>query len=580
MAEPIGNLLVRIGADASGLKKGVSDSRSALDGLSSRVRSGATDLVKYGSVAAAAGIALTVALVNKGRHAADEQAKLAQKLGTTVEAMANLERAGQLTGVSMNTIATAARTLDVNMAQAERGTAAQADAFRALGVSMDALRKMPVDQRIATINEALRNNVDASQRAAVAADIFGSRNAQALSLIDTSVLTTAAREAQIFGTALSDVDAAKVEIANDAFSRIQMALDGLAKQLAVRFAPVLQAIGDMFLSTAEEAGGMGAIADRVFKGMVSGVGFVLDAIRGLQVVVKGIQLAFSAIGTVFSQVATRIIDAWTHVVEMIAGGAKNIARGVNLVLEPFGKAIPMDLFDSVIAGTEKTRVAMAQIRESSLEATKTIGSEMHELMMQQMPSEALKEKIAEYQGITDEAAAFELERRAQHQMDLTEIEDEGADARIDTAKREARSREQILKGAWDALTTLMNSRSRKLFEIGKVAAISQALVSTYQGAAEALKLGWPLGPPAAAAITTAGLAQIQNIKSQSFGGGGGGGGGSSSTQQVNAAATPTQTQSNITYVRGVDPMQMFSGQQLIDIVNDASDRGSVLRMEM
>jgi hypothetical protein len=574
MAEAIGNLLVRIGADTSGLKKGVSDSQSSLSKLSSSVRSGATDLVKYGSVAAAAGIALTAALVNKGRHAADEQAKLAQRLNTTVEAMANLERAGQLTGVSMNTIATAARTLDVNMAKAEQGTAAQASAFAALGVSMDTLRKMPVDQRIATINEALRNNVDATQRAAVAADIFGSRNAQALSLIDTSVLTTAAREAQIFGTALSDIDAAKVEIANDAFSRIQMALDGLAKQLAVRFAPVLQAIGDMFLSAAEDAGGMGTIADRVFKGMVSGVGFVLDAIRGLQVVVKGIQLAFSAVGTVFSQVATRIIDGWTHVVEMIAGGAKNIAKGVNLVLEPFGKAIPMDLFDSVIAGTEKTRAAMADIRESSLAATQTIGAEMHELMMQQMPSEALKEKIAEYQGITDEAAAFELERRAKHQMDLTEIEEAGADARIETAEREGRTREQILKGAWDALTTLMNSRSRKLFEIGKVAAISQALVSTYQGAAEALKLGWPLGPPAAAAITTAGLAQVQNIKAQSFGGGGKGGGGGSVTQNINAQSEPVRQPERNVFIRGLNPGDLFSGEQVMNLFNQAVEDGA------
>jgi hypothetical protein len=574
MAEAISNLLVRIGVDASEFRKGLNGAKAETRTFASQVGSSTRHLVQFGSAAAAAGVALTIALVNKGRNAVDEQAKLAQRLNTTVEAMANLERAGQLTGVSMNTIATAARTLDVNMAKAEQGTAAQADAFAALGVSMDTLRKMPVDQRIATINEALRNNVDASQRAAVAADIFGSRNAQALSLIDTSVLTTAAREAQIFGTALSDIDAAKVEIANDAFSRIQMALDGLAKQLAVRFAPVLQAIGDMFLSAAEDAGGMGTIADRVFKGMVSGVGFVLDAIRGLQVVVKGIQLAFSAVGTVVSQVLTRILDGFIWITESAAKMVRNIIDGANKILEPFGKAIPTTLHDSIIAGTEIASKAMADIRESSLAATQTIGAEMHELMMQQMPSEALKEKIAEYQGITDEAAAFELERRAKHQMDLTEIEEAGADARIETAEREGRTREQILKGAWDALTTLMNSRSRKLFEIGKVAAISQALVSTYQGAAEALKLGWPLGPPAAAAITTAGLAQVQNIKAQSFGGGGKGGGGGSVTQNINAQSEPVRQPERNVFIRGLNPGDLFSGEQVMNLFNQAVEDGA------
>lgn len=92
---------------------------------------------------------------------------------------------------------------------------------------------------------------------------------------------------------------------------------------------------------------------------------------------------------------------------------------------------------------------------------------------------------------------------------------------------EARFRQQ-LQGAqmvFGNLSTLMNTESRRLFEIGKVAAIAEATVAGIESTIHAYKFGTKIGGPAtgAAFAATAAAAtgvKIQQLQSQQFGGGG------------------------------------------------------------
>jgi hypothetical protein len=78
-----------------------------------------------------------------------------------------------------------------------------------------------------------------------------------------------------------------------------------------------------------------------------------------------------------------------------------------------------------------------------------------------------------------------------------------------------------------------------MFTVGKAAAIASALMSTYQGAAQAMKdVPYPFNIAAAASVIAAGMVQVQNIRSTSFGGGGGGGAPSSGTPATNAGGGP------------------------------------------
>jgi len=105
-----------------------------------------------------------------------------------------------------------------------------------------------------------------------------------------------------------------------------------------------------------------------------------------------------------------------------------------------------------------------------------------------------------------------------------------ADRRVAIAKKKAEKEKQIeqaksaaLSGIFSNLGSLMNAKSKRLFEIGKKASIASALINTYQAITKTMaSVPYPWNIGLAAAQGIAGMVQVQNIRSQSYSGGGGG----------------------------------------------------------
>lgn len=275
---------------------------------------GKTIGIALGAGATAAATAL-VLVVNKQRDLIDQQAKAAQMLDTTYTSLANLGRAGELGGVGMEKIEAASRQLNLNIGRAIGGTKAQAEAFERLGLSAQDVYELPLDQRIATINQALRDNVQASERASVAADIYGAKNAKAIQQLDPGTIAEAARQVELFGLNLSDVDAAKVEMANDALSTFGLLGDGFAKQLTVELAPILKAVGDLFLESAEEAGGLGNVVQDSVQTAVNALAFLADAADGVK---RVFELAADAIITGFSKASSIVANNAASILNVVS----------------------------------------------------------------------------------------------------------------------------------------------------------------------------------------------------------------------------------------------------------------------
>jgi hypothetical protein len=593
------DLVAKVGGFVEGLSKAERESKkrsSAIQKNIRQIRSGLDSAAKASAGFAAAYVASVVLTVNKGREAADQQAKLAQRFNTTSEAIGTLTRAGQLTGTTLEQIGTAGRQLDVNLGKAAQGVGAQADAIEKLGLSAQKLQSMSLEDRIAAINEALRTNVSASERAAVAADLFGSRSAQAISLIDTSVIETARKESELFGHALSAVDLAQIEIGNDAFGRISSAVEGFSKQLALQFAPVLQAIGDLFLDVAEDAGGMGNIAGRSFDSIVKGVAFAANAADGLK--------------RTFSLAADTIIMVTSK-------AAQYLATVYATILEQISKLPGVDFSDTAASLREFSKTSQGIVSEAMTNMSETIAAPF--------AGDMLKEKIAEYQDITAAAAAMEIERRGAFQAQITEIDAKAAGKRLSTAITEqhrlgeqfvnqqimldeafenrllseeayhdmstankqafedgitaienqaAADRMGAAKNILGQLSTLMNGHSRKLFEVGKVAAIAGAIVSGIEATQDAFKWGMKIGgPPLAGAFAGAAAlatgARIQQIARTKFGGGSSG---VSNTQSVSAGAAPAMTTQDQmptrnVYFSGISPDEFYRGDMIIEAID-------------
>ena len=178
-----GDVEVRIGADDAGLSRGLKRADKAVAGFSSRAKSLIGVATKIQAVMAAVGASVGVALVSRANAAIDAQAKLAQTLGTTSASLATLTRAGDLSGVSMSSVEQATKDLARRLSQAAGDTGPAVDALKRLGLTAQELMGMPLDERIATINQAILDFIPAAERAAVAGQLFGEEGSLAMQRI-------------------------------------------------------------------------------------------------------------------------------------------------------------------------------------------------------------------------------------------------------------------------------------------------------------------------------------------------------------------------------------------------------------
>jgi hypothetical protein len=241
---------------------------SEMDMANARVAAFARRATLAAAAATAALAAAGGAMIRSGLQTVDAQAKLAASLDTTVASIQVLERAGDLAGVSMGQVEQATVQLTRRLSQAASGTGPAVDALHRLRLSAEDLQSMPLDERIATIQEALGQFVPEAERAAVASQLFGDRAALVFTRIDTATLRQASDDVRDFGVVVSEQDASQIERTNDAISRLGMIWRGLSNQLAVAAAPALEAVADAVAAMARTTGPIG----KAIQGLFANIG--------------------------------------------------------------------------------------------------------------------------------------------------------------------------------------------------------------------------------------------------------------------------------------------------------------------
>ena len=82
-----------------------------------------------------------------------------------------------------------------------------------------------------------------------------------------------AAEAEHLGISITRVDAAKIELANDAVTRAKSVFTGLGNQLATSFSPLIMTVADNFRQAALDNEDFGSIGERrCSSALLSGYG--------------------------------------------------------------------------------------------------------------------------------------------------------------------------------------------------------------------------------------------------------------------------------------------------------------------
>jgi hypothetical protein len=254
MNSVIGSLRANLGLDSAQFERGAKRSQSASDQLKA-------NLAKMGAAAVAAGAALA-AMAQRGAAEVDRLAKAGRRIDTTVTGMRALELAAGEAGVGVDSLADAVQNLDREVASGGKGAAA---AMERLGISAKDLQGLEADQKLALIADRVKEMGLSTGEATALLREFGIRNRDMILLLmqGGDALRNARNDIQDYGLAMSRVDAAAIETANDQIGRLRLASQFLQQELARNLMPTFGMLAQSITDSLKEGGKLRAVLQAI-----------------------------------------------------------------------------------------------------------------------------------------------------------------------------------------------------------------------------------------------------------------------------------------------------------------------------
>lgn len=336
----IGDLVAHLKVNSSAWSSGLDRSKGKLDKFEKSSTSSVSKIsAGFAKLAAVAGAAFAsaqlVSGINKSMQAIDKLAKTADKLGLTTEALAGLRHAAELTGAGTQTLDMGLQRMTRRIADASVGTGEAVKALDELGLSAQSLAAMSPDQQFSEIARAMANVDGQSNKVRLAFKLFDS---EGVNLVNTLALGAdglqdVQDEAGRLGLAINRIDAAKVEMANDAITKMQSAFGGVVNTLAIELSPVILSVTNQFTqmgigatdATKEIGGGM--------RSLMQGIAFGADVLGGFTLMWEQMKVvAVKSIGDILRDIQT-MGNHIVSVFNMIPGVALEVPKGIEMAVK-------------------------------------------------------------------------------------------------------------------------------------------------------------------------------------------------------------------------------------------------------
>lgn len=619
MTTKIGDLAVRIFADTGELSTGLGKAKEGLKEVASEARAGATTIAKYGAAAAAAGAAMSAAMVVTSANAAKEIKNLSAIANTSTSTFQKMAFGAKSVGIEQDKLSDILKDFNDRVGDFNAtGGGPMADFFEQIaprvGVTAEAFKNLSGDQALQLYVSSLEKANLSQADMVFYMEAMASDSTALLPLLKNNgkALAEQAKRAEELGLALSDMDTERLVQLERRISDSKEVFSSLTDEISAKLSPAIMAATSDLESMIKDAGGVGEVASNAFNKIIDAGAFVADAI-------DGIGRTFEVLGKTAAVVGLGIGQAMLEVADFIVNrpvqAANELIEVLNTIptidiqpisLTGFGETIQSEL------GTIKSAIDIGLSDIDAVLQRPLAGSafkkyvENAKAASDEAAKSALDGKKREHDGmvewnaIIDEELAAQRESKRQKAIEedafLNELTADGERIRYDIAAESAQKQRMLeeMEGAnrraalgnlMDNLASLMGSKSRKMFEIGKVAAIASTVVSTMQGAQNAYTalagipvVGPALGVAAAGAAIAAGAVRVQAINAQSFSKGTVSGAAANSTAENigNQVSGGQSGPSQVQYIQGINPGDLYSGTQLVDLINNAQENGARL----
>jgi len=528
------------------------------------------------SLGVAIGVNAFVSQVRAASEAADAAAKMGDRFSIATQSAVGMSVAVEMAGGSQEGLVSALRKTTSSVAEAAMKAGETRTAFTQLGLSATELSRLPVDQQFERIVDSLGKVENATLRNALGNQVLGKSYGEVAGLVaeGSDAIRQATEDATAWGLALSRVDAAKVEAANDAMTRVQNAARGLFTTISVALAPAIKMVADYFADSAKAANGYKEEVVSGSEWVAQAIAYSANAVHFLQQAWAGVKLAVglaldfviqsvASMDQVYTDFMNKFADSWvgkklgmekreysaflTEMSEISATRVEELKQEAFAMVEAGWPA------EKILAKYREVQAQMQAEAEATARNRQGTGGEVAVIK----DDDAAKRELAWQQGVAARLAKLqeanmteaEIERgkltviqndlqfaldmrfiteqqyhdllqqeQLKHEAKLGNVMAQGALARQKFVQMSAMQQTQTVLGEMVRMTQGVATHSRAMFEINKVAGVASAIINTYEGVTLALaKYPGPIGIAMAGITLAAGLAQVDAISSAQFG---------------------------------------------------------------
>ncbi len=400
----IANLSVKLTASIGGFASGMRAAVTPLKELGSAVTGVASHI--FSLTGAITGIAAGGGLLVLAKNAAesmDATAKLSDRLGITTEALVGLQHGAGLAGIGTEELTGGLEKMLKSIGEAATGTGEALPAFAALGLSAKQLANEAPDQALKDIADKLTGITNPAERAARVISIFG-KSGQALLpylMSGSEGIKAMQEDAEKLHLTFSRVDAAKVEQANDAMSRLSSVFTGAMQTAVIQFAPYITAAADKLTDLGTTGKGVAGYVVDGFELMLKGIASMADWLNLLDAGWYGFKAvtitaayatvkALEGISDGLDWILKKLGMAGTGWGETMHAMADSLATQIDEAATKAGQAM-----DTFTKGTNAQAVtkAFADIRAHADETAKATAAAADKLKGGAINSEDFKKKL-------------------------------------------------------------------------------------------------------------------------------------------------------------------------------------------
>lgn len=241
--------IATIGTKFDKLKRSVGNAGAAMRKLGPTFKKAA-----IAGAAMAAGMAI---LIKRTLSAVDNLAKLSRNLTISTEALAAFDLQANLAGVSTEVMNKSLAKMLKNIGDAALGFGTAKTLLDRLNIDIQKLASLKPEEQFQFIADAMKNLNTQAEKIAFSTAIFGRQGVELIEVLEggSKAFRAAARDTQLFGTAISAVDARKVEDFNDEMTRLKEVFKGFATRITVKFAEGMEPLIEKFIEAARESEG-------------------------------------------------------------------------------------------------------------------------------------------------------------------------------------------------------------------------------------------------------------------------------------------------------------------------------------